>query len=206
VASFFNLTIFTICIFYQTFRLSHSCCFYSIYFLFSMEKKYAEPFYKLSYHTFCSIYCLESLQSGAIICGIESLESSVNLPQIRLEIKFTLLQLLFFIIDNPIYFIELSFHKMIYFWSTYRSGYSTLHNISSILFFSPVYVLAILGWWKCKIPTAIKIYLSTFLGLTCFLVIITCVNWDSRFLAPALPFVFVLSGLGFGNIFRTFKL
>jgi len=145
---------------------------------------------------------IESLQSGAIICGMEGLEINANPPNIGLSYKSTLVQLVLFIFDNPVYFLELSFHKMIYFWSTYRPGYSTLHNIFSILFFLPVYLLAIWGWYKSKIPKAIKIYLFTFLSLTCFLVILTCVNWDSRFLAPVLPFVFMLAGLGFGTMWR----
>lgn len=149
---------------------------------------------------------IESLQSGAIICGIENLELSTTAStKTILNSQSTTLQLAFFISNNPVYFIQLSFNKMIYFWSTYRPDYSVLHNIFSLLFFSPVYLLAIFGWWKSQISKALKIYWFTFITLTCFLVIITCVNWDSRFLAPVLPFVFVLSGLGFGSILRKFN-
>gem|GEM_PF-2685656 len=142
---------------------------------------------------------VEPLQNGEVICGVSQAPLSANVPKIRVEFQSKLLRFVFFIWVNPFYFLKISFYKAFYFWTTFRPGFSFLHNLVSLIFFLPIYFFALFACWKTKIPNAIKVYILTFITWTFILVIVTCVNWNSRFLAPALPFVFILAGLGMGN-------
>jgi len=146
---------------------------------------------------------IEPLKNQHIICGISDIMVGDNKPSPQQ--KSALSQFIFYTLHNPVSFLKISMQKMFYFWSTYRPGYSNLHNAVSLFYFAPIYLFALLALFRAKIAIATKVYSLTFIGLNCLLVLATCVNWDSRFLAPLLPFIFILAGIGFGTFLDLLK-
>jgi len=147
---------------------------------------------------------IEALQNGQIICGLNDIKTHIADTEKYSHYQSNLLKIVLFIWDNPVHFIKISFYKMSYFLSTCRPTYSYEHNFVSIVFFLPVYAFAILAGFKSKIKLIYKIYILSFIGLIFALVLVTYINWDSRFLTPILPFIFILSATGSDTFYRLY--
>lgn len=86
--------------------------------------------------------------------------------------------------------IEIMFSKLVYFFTLYRPHYSWTHNTINLIY--PT--LLIWSIFKLHRPLTqhqkFVLFLIGWLGL---FIVFTCVNWNNRFIAPLLPFVFVLA-------------
>ncbi|MEX2567496.1 MAG: hypothetical protein WD431_16240 [Cyclobacteriaceae bacterium] len=99
-------------------------------------------------------------------------------------------------------FLKLFSTKLLYYLLAIRPYYSFLHNAYLLGFLLPLYYLFVVGLKKS--PLDIKAYL--FIG--CFLLVHTLsatlltINWNSRFLLPFLPMMFLV---GSGGLYGMIK-
>lgn len=100
---------------------------------------------------------------------------------------------------------ELVTQKVFYFFIGIRGHYSNSHNAYMIVY-STCYLLvifALLKWSYWQQHRLMFFYLMFFTYL--LFVSATCVNWNNRFLAPLLPFVFILSEIGVKHLVQTIR-
>jgi len=131
---------------------------------------------------------------GEVICGISDCEwvDTIQMPENKGSM---LTQMFVFIQQNLGSFFEMWGRRLLYYFGSMRVSISVAHNIFIALFLYPTYVLAIIGFFT-KFDQAIKGFIFAFIVGNAILISITCVNYNGRFLAPVLPFIFVLAGIG----------
>ncbi len=115
-----------------------------------------------------------------------------------------LLQLIEFIVYNPLYFIKLSFLKLLLFVANVKPYFSWMHNLMIVCVLYPLYGLAVYGYKKME-WSAEKLFILFFILAQTFTVSMTSENWDGRFLLVILPFVFILSAFGTSTLLKNIK-
>ncbi|MBT0813180.1 hypothetical protein KIH41_17995 [Litoribacter ruber] len=98
------------------------------------------------------------------------------------------------ILFNPLYSIQLFGTKLFYFLLYIRPYYSALHNLTALAFLIPVYGLAIYGAARLKGYPAV--FFWTYLTICTLSTTLLTIDWNSRFLMPMLPMVFLAAGGG----------
>lgn len=148
-------------------------------------------------------YLVVGMGQGEVICGIFDCEWVDNIQMPKNEGSM-LTQMFTFIQQNIGAFFEMWGRRLWYYFGGLRSTISTAHNTFIALFLYPTYVLAMVGFFT-KFDRPIKGFLMAFIIGNALMIAITCVNYNGRFLAPVLPFVFVLAGIGFNYILTRIK-
>ncbi len=141
---------------------------------------------------------LRAFTRGEVICAIFECELINNLDVPASE-GHKLLEIVSFVLRNPLFFLEISIRRMWAFWSGYREGFSVGHNALTLAFLCPVYVLALLGVFRTFLASA-KAFMILFVLLNAAMILVTCVNYDGRFIAPVLPIIFIFAGIGLSSI------
>lgn len=148
---------------------------------------------------------IRAFEKGEIICvsaqNTLTPSSSLQLPPMK---SSPLYKLIYFVIFNFSYFIELAFWRLMYFFGSVRSGYSTLHNALIVVVQYPCYLFALFAIFRNRFFFPAKVYLVSFILLYALLAVFTGANWNGRFIAPVLPFVFMLAGIGVSQIGETY--
>lgn len=130
-----------------------------------------------------------------IICGVNTTENT-NIKV--LQNGNSLQGLVFYIVHNISQFLRLCREKTILFFGFTRGYYSTPHNVYLMIFFYPLYLLSVVGLIKSlkkKDKTVIFFFIIIFLyWLT---VLLTCVNWENRFILTVTPFIFLMAFAAF---------
>jgi hypothetical protein len=133
-----------------------------------------------------------------IICGVNTTE---NAPIKILENGNSLQALGYYIVHNLDRFLRLCYLKTILFFGFTREYYSTLHNWLLRIFYYPLFLLAIVGIVKRSgIKDKATFY---FLGVILFFwisILLTCVNWQNRFVLTITPFVFLPAFAAFSRV------
>ncbi len=106
---------------------------------------------------------------------------------------------------NPLFTLELFFKKMFYFLFHVRPYWSIGHNIFSLIFLVPIYVLAIGGTNKSGVYSQTAIFAFFYLLIQTIAVSATSVDWDGRFLMPLLPVLFLTASKGLDKVLRTIR-
>lgn len=101
-----------------------------------------------------------------------------------------------FAFDNPVYFAKLSFYKMILFIGNVKPYFSPIHNTIIVLILYPIYIFAIIGYFRFGKTQFEKYFIAGYVASLAFTVSLTSENWDGRFLMPVLPFIFLLASHG----------
>ncbi|WP_113922808.1 hypothetical protein [Cognataquiflexum aquatile] len=97
-------------------------------------------------------------------------------------------------IFNPLYSLQLFGTKLFYYLMYVRPYYSWVHNIIALCALIPMYFAffqAIRGNSLGRFP---KIFSLTLIGCSALSVALLSDNWNSRFLMPVLPLVFLVGG------------
>lgn len=149
--------------------------------------------------------------TGQVIYEIDEIKNlshahwfMVDVPD---DIKFPdkeypkLIQIILFIIYNPIYWLKLFSLKVFYFLIHARPYWSLPHIIHSVSFMvigisSFLYLI-----FKIQLNTKIKIILSSFFIFQILAVGITTIDYDGRFIIPLIP----IYALSFGITMRKFN-
>ena len=109
---------------------------------------------------------------------------------------FPIVKIIVFVFQNPVHFLKLFSIKILLFVLGVRPYFAPIHNILLVLFLMPCYCLALYGFSILK-SNFLKWFIPLFVGIQIIMVGLTTVNWDGRFLLPTLPFIFILTSLGF---------
>jgi hypothetical protein len=108
-------------------------------------------------------------------------------------------KLLLFFWHNPTYSIKLALAKGFTFLAFAKPHFSKAHNLLIFLTIYPCYFLAFKAWrQRTKLPILQSLF--TVVGLQTIMVMFTVEDWDCRFTAPILPFIFILGAVGIKSI------
>lgn len=105
------------------------------------------------------------------------------------------LRVLYFAAHNPGYFARLALGKLFAFVSGLKPYYSLAHRAANVLLLWPLYVLAGRGARRPDVWRPARVFLGAVPLLQAAVVMLTVEDYDVRFLAPVLPFVFALVAL-----------
>jgi hypothetical protein len=104
-------------------------------------------------------------------------------------------RVLHFAAHNPGFLARLMAGKLLVFFSSIKPYYSLAHRLISLLVLWPLYYLAFRGARQPRVWLPARAFLAGVPLLQAGVVMLTVDDYDVRFLAPVLPFVFVLAAL-----------
>lgn len=104
-------------------------------------------------------------------------------------------RVLYFAAHNPGFLARLMLGKLFVFFSSIKPYYSLGHRLLSVLVLWPLYYLAARGASQPAVWRPARAFLVGVPLLQAAVVMLTVDDYDVRFLAPVLPFVFVLAAL-----------
>ena len=102
-------------------------------------------------------------------------------------------RVLYFAAHNPGFLARLMLGKLFVFFSSIKPYYSLGHRLMSALVLWPLYYLAVRGARRATVWLPGRAFLVGVPLLQAAVVMLTVDDYDVRFLAPVLPFVFVLA-------------
>jgi len=105
-------------------------------------------------------------------------------------------RVLYFAAHNPGFLLRLMGGKLFVFFSSIKPYYSLGHRLMSVLVLWPLYYLAGRGARRAAVWLPARAFLVGVPLLQAAVVMLTVDDYDVRFLAPVLPFVFALAALG----------
>ena len=143
-----------------------------------------------------SYFIVETYQRGELIFGNPAW---VVRPATPLDMPppgtGQVLRILYFAAHNPWFLLRLMAGKLFVFVSGLKPHYSLAHRLAYVLVLWPLYWLAargtrLAGGWQLA-----RVFLVAVPALQALIVMLTVDDWDVRFQAPVLPFVFALAAL-----------
>lgn len=143
---------------------------------------------------------------GEIIYGITTLPDHPDFKLLTIEVpadvyvpgndESSLVQILSFILHNPLFFIKLFLAKIFYLLFHIKPYWSFTHAlfIGAILF--PSYCFFVRAQFTNVLPSWLRVFSITYVALHVIIIGMTSEDWDGRFLMPILPIVFLLAPAG----------
>jgi Dolichyl-phosphate-mannose-protein mannosyltransferase len=119
--------------------------------------------------------------------------------------RSTMMRVILFGINNPLYFLKLFSLKLFLFLGNIKPYFSLLHNVWIVGVLYPLYFFAVRGFSIFPEHRKEKYFIVGFVIAQSLTVAFTSENWDGRFLVPLLPFVFLLSANGIVTVFKKMK-
>jgi hypothetical protein len=106
--------------------------------------------------------------------------------------------LVYFIVHNPGYFLQLAFYRLLYFFTLYRPYYSLLHNAYLIACMVFLYGFAVISAFSTKLIKTVpfKHIFLPLLVIFCVGVMLQCDDFNSRFVMPLFPWIILLAANG----------
>ena len=104
-------------------------------------------------------------------------------------------RVLYFAAHNPGFLAKLMLGKLFVFFSSIKPYYSLGHRLLSVLVLWPLYYLAVRGARRAAVWLPARAFLAGVPLLQAGVVMLTVDDYDVRFLAPVLPFVFALAAM-----------
>lgn len=123
----------------------------------------------------------------------------VTLPE---EKESPVLRILYFILQNPIFFFKLFFAKLLVYVAYVKPYYSVLHNLSIVTVMYPLYFFT--GYYVLRSSHISRLFAPGIFILQALIVAATSEDWDSRFIIPLLPVIIIFGAAGL-HIFITRK-
>jgi len=111
-------------------------------------------------------------------------------------------RVLYFAAHNPGFLLRLMVGKLLVFFSSIKPYYSLAHKLMSVLVLWLLYYLAVCGARQAAVWLPARAFLVAVPLLQVAIVMLTVDDYDVRFLAPVLPFVFALASLHSASIFQ----
>lgn len=145
-----------------------------------------------------SFTIVEVYQRGDIIFGYWPLLIKPTTTEVPATAS-PLLNIILFFLQNILYFIKAGSLKLFFFFAHVKPFYSALHNLYIAFTLLPVYYFAMKARLKHRPAFC---FIISFIGLQALMVFFTTEDWDGRFLLPVLPFIFILSAIGFNRVFK----
>ncbi|MCF1750323.1 hypothetical protein [Mariniradius sediminis] len=145
---------------------------------------------------------VEAYQNGEIVYNVHKLPAYASYLQLAVPANLDLpaqdlqpiSKILYLWAFNPIYSLKLFGAKLFYYLLYVRPYYSWPHNMLALALLLPMYwafIRAMLGRSLGIYPKAFSL---TVVGCSALSVALLADNWNSRFLMPVLPLVFLVGG------------
>ena len=115
-----------------------------------------------------------------------------------------LIQLVEFILYNPLYFLKLFCIKSLLFLGNAKPYFSWMHNAVILIVLYPIYAFAVYGFKKMPWNKE-NVLMIVFILMQTLVVSMTSENWDGRFLILILPFVFIYAAFGMVTAWNNYK-
>tara|TARA_B100000401_G_scaffold437030_1_gene381718 strand:+ start:1704 stop:2885 length:1182 start_codon:yes stop_codon:yes gene_type:complete len=145
----------------------------------------------------------ELLLNGHIIWNYNILKPPYEVDQSSLN-DFNTIKVLSFIIEYPIYFIEVFYNKLYWFFLRARPFYSDIHYYFLLISSLIMYIFFVFGFsLNSRRKEVIYLIIIYILGTT-FSVLLTVVDWDARFSLPILPYIFLIASAGIYKLYLLF--
>ncbi|MGI4863951.1 MAG: hypothetical protein ACRYFZ_08505 [Janthinobacterium lividum] len=143
-----------------------------------------------------SYFIVETYQRGELIFGNQTWVVRPATP-LAMPPPGTgqVLRILYFAAHNPWFLLRLMAGKLFVFVSGLKPHYSLAHRLAYVLVLWPLYWLAARGTQRAGVWKLSRIFLLAVPLLQALIVMLTVDDWDVRFQAPVLPFVFALAAL-----------
>ena len=139
----------------------------------------------------------DSLRRMEIICQVPQANPSLNYKEYNAAGLSSFVN----VITNEIgirNFFTLGIKKLLNFFGMVRGFYSYPHN--AILFFTGIvlypFALAGIFFFKSEKTSCLKIFSTLYIFITSVGIFFTCDEWSNRFIAPVMPYIIILAGLG----------
>lgn len=155
---------------------------------------------------------VEAYQMGEVVYNIHKLADKDYARWLILEVPENLyvpasehppiIQFVSIIIGNPVYSIQLFGTKLFFYLLYLRPYYSLIHNVLALVFLLPVYVFFFQEISKGLIPKPFKLIVLGFIVISILSASLMTINWNSRFLVPVLPLIFLLAGNEVARLFH----
>ncbi|RZK54830.1 MAG: hypothetical protein EOO59_11085 [Hymenobacter sp.] len=147
-------------------------------------------------HQLKSYFIVETYGRGELIFGTSAWAVQPTAP-LAMPPPGTgqVLRILYFAAHNPVFLLRLMVGKLFVFVSGLKPHYSLLHRLAYVLVLWPVYWLAARGTQLSGVWKLGRVFLVGVPLLQALIVMLTVDDWDVRFQAPVLPFVFALAAL-----------
>jgi len=139
---------------------------------------------------------VETYARGEVIYAAKIFSVPADGVVLPTERDSPLLRILYFVLQNPVFFFKLFAAKLLVFLAYAKPYYSAIHNAGIILIIYPLYFFAIRFCFK-QTNTAARAFAPTLFILQGCIVAATSEDWDSRFIIPLLPLLmaFGMAGL-----------
>ena len=147
-------------------------------------------------HQLVSFFIVETYQRGELMFGtpVWALHPAAPLAMPPAGIG-QLSRVVYFAVHNPGFLARLMLGKLLVFFGSIKPYYSLGHRLLSVLVLWPLYGLAALGAGRAAVWQPARAFLVGVPLLQAAVVMLTVDDYDVRFLAPVLPFVFALAAL-----------
>jgi hypothetical protein len=135
----------------------------------------------------------------SIICGVPTRSYPANIK--TSSDPNSIFGLIYYVTHNFDQFIRLAGLRSKAFLGLTRTYYSSGHNIYLILYFYPLYFLAVFSirrWFKTN--SHLLLYCFSLIFLTWSTVILTCDDWHNRFFLSIVPYIYILSIPALNNL------
>lgn len=113
-----------------------------------------------------------------------------------------LLNMLEFIMHNPIYWLKLFFGKLVIYLSHIRPYWSWNHIFSVLLIIWPSYYFSIIAVKRKLIPQPLFVPFLTYFLIHLLIVCTTWADWDARFFVPLFPILATLAAAGLYHFYQ----
>jgi hypothetical protein len=137
-----------------------------------------------------------------IICFIPTAGSSTSLQLANTGQPLT--DLLYYILHNPLHFLQLFFLRILSFFNLARPYYSMVHNLLLYVVMLPVYFWGIVGLLK-KARAAGHFYLWLLIALYAIAIALQCDDYHSRFAMVVFPYIFYFAAVGAVGVVERIK-
>ncbi len=142
---------------------------------------------------------VETYARGEVIYVADIFSVTTNGIRFPEENNSPILRIIYFIIQNSIFFIKISFLKLSIYILYVKPYYSAIHNISIISIIYPLYFFT--AWFFVNSKNPSKAFITVFV-LQAAIVSATSEDWDSRHIIPLLPIFITFGGAGAYHYFK----
>jgi hypothetical protein len=135
----------------------------------------------------------------SIICGVPTRSYQADIQ--TSSDPNSIFGLIYYVTHNFDQFTRLAGLRSKAFLGLTRSYYSSGHNIYLILYFYPLYFLAVFSirrWFKTNVY--LLLYCFSLIFVTWSTVILTCDDWHNRFFLSIVPYIYILAIPAIKNI------
>ena len=115
-------------------------------------------------------------------------------------------RILYFAAHNPGFLLRLMFGKLFVYVSGLKPYYSVAHRLAYVLVLWPLYYLAVRGARCSGVWKLARVFLAAVPLWQAAIIMLTVEDWDVRFQAPVLPFVFILAALAVSELVKDKRL